>query len=417
MRKNFWGYNMNYNRLKWACYTSNISMSAVACLSPVLFMTFRELYGISYSLLGLLVLINFLTQLGIDLMLSFFPHKFNIEKTVKFIPVLTSIGMLIYALWPMLFKDSAYIGLLIGTIIFSAAGGFNEVLISPVIAAIPSENPDREMSKLHSIYAWGVVGVVGVSTLFLKVFGNHNWQYLALLFVLVPLSSIVLFCTSQVPQLPTLESASGAARLLKNPTLWFCVMAIFFGGAAEQVMQQWSSSYLEQALGIPKIWGDLLGMALFAAFLGLGRSLYAKRGKNIGRVLIMGATGATACYIIAAVTSSAVIGLLACAFTGFCVSMLWPGSLIVSSERITEGGVFIFAMMASGGDLGAALGPQLSGLVTDAVIASPVLSDLSAVWSITPETLGMKAGMLIGALFSLAAIPMTMIISRKKSEK
>ncbi len=408
--------NKNYNRLKWACYTSNIAMSSVACLSPVLFMTFRELYGISYSLLGLLVLINFLTQLGIDLILSFFPHKFNIEKTVKFIPVLTAFGMLIYALWPMFFKDSAYIGLLIGTSIFSAAGGFNEVLISPVIAAIPSKNPDREMSKLHSIYAWGVVGVVGVSTLFLKVFGNHNWQYLALLFVLVPLVSIVLFSTTQVPQLPTLESASGATKLLKNPMLWFCVMAIFFGGAAEQVMQQWSSSYLEQALGISKIWGDLLGMALFAAFLGLGRSFFAKYGKNIGRVLIIGASGAVFCYIIAAVTNSSVIGLLACAFTGFCVSMLWPGSLIVSSDRISEGGVFIFAMMASGGDLGAALGPQLSGIVTDAVMASPVLNDLSSALSVTPETLGMKAGMLVGAAFSLAAIPMMIIISRKKSK-
>ena len=54
-------------RLKYACYTANISMAVVSNLSPVLFLTFRSLYGISYSLLGLLVLINFVTQLTVDL--------------------------------------------------------------------------------------------------------------------------------------------------------------------------------------------------------------------------------------------------------------------------------------------------------------------------------------------------------------
>ncbi len=55
-----------YTRLKLACYSGNLSMSIVGNLSPLLFLTFRTLYGISYSFLGLLVTINFFTQLGID---------------------------------------------------------------------------------------------------------------------------------------------------------------------------------------------------------------------------------------------------------------------------------------------------------------------------------------------------------------
>ena len=405
-----------YLRTKMACYTSNVAMSAVACLSAVLFITFRTLYGISYSLLGLLVLINFLTQLSVDLILSFFPHKFNIRKTVKFIPVLTSIGMLVYALWPFFFPNNVYIGLVIGTVIFSASGGFNEVLISPVIAAIPSKNPDREMSKLHSIYAWGVVGIIVVSTLFLRIFGSENWQWLAQLFTLIPISSIILFSGAEVPQLATLEKASGALKMLKNKSLWLCVLTIFLGGAAEQVMTQWCSGYLEQALGIPKVWGDLFGMALFAVFLGLGRSLYASRGKNIGRVLLLGSIGAVICYVAAAVTNAPIIGLVACAVTGFCVSMLWPGSLIVSSDIFPAGGVFIYAMMASGGDFGAAVGPQISGLVADLVIASPKAQTIADNLSLTAEQLGMKASMLVGALFSLFCIPFVLsIIKAKKS--
>ena len=66
----------NYKTLKLACYTTNVSMSIVSNLSPLLFLTFRELYGISYSLLGMLVLINFCTQLIIDLIFSFFSKEY-----------------------------------------------------------------------------------------------------------------------------------------------------------------------------------------------------------------------------------------------------------------------------------------------------------------------------------------------------
>ena len=392
-------------RVKYACYTTNISMSVVGNLSPVLFLTFRSLYGISYSLLGLLVLINFVTQLTIDLLFSFFSHKFNIPKAVKMTPVLTLIGLVIYALWPFLLPNHVYIGLVIGTIIFSASGGFCEVLISPVIAAIPSDDPDREMSKLHSIYAWGVVGVILISTLFLLIIGNQYWQWLALFFTLVPLTSALLFAGAEIPHMDTPEKVSGILQMLRNKGLWACVLAIFLGGAAECTMAQWSSGYLEQALGIPKVWGDIFGVALFSVMLGLGRSLYAKIGKNIGRVLFLGAIGATLCYLLTAISPIPLIGLLACAFTGFCTSMLWPGNLIVASDRFPQGGVFIYAMMAAGGDLGASVAPQLIGIITDAAIAIPAANELAQKLSLAPEQLGMKLGLLVGMLFPLFAIP------------
>lgn len=392
------------NRLKYACYGANVTMSVVGNLSPVLFLTFRSLYGISYSLLGLLVFINFVTQLIIDLIFSFFSHKFNISKTVKSIPLIAVLGFLIYAVWPFFVPDGVYIGLVIGTVIFSAASGLGEVLISPVIAALPSDDPDREMSKLHSVYAWGVVFVIVISTVFLLLAGNENWQWLALIFMLIPLTSAFLFRGSDIPHIETPKRASGALGLLRNKGVWLCILAIFLGGAAECTMAQWSSGYLEQALGIPKIWGDLFGVALFSVMLGLGRSLYAKIGKDIGKVLTLGAVGATLCYFTAAVSSIPWIGLVACAFTGFCTSMLWPGNLVVASGRFPEGGVFIYAMMAAGGDLGGSVAPQLVGIITDAVMANPAAASLAATLGLAPEQLGMKMGMLCGMLFPLIGI-------------
>ena len=408
---------INYNRLKWAAYTANLSMSVVACLSPLLFVTFRTLYGISFTKLGLLVLINFLTQLGIDLMLSFIPHKFNIKKTVRLIPVLVTTGLLIYAVFPFVFPNHVYTGLVIGTVIFSASSGFNEVLANPLILSIPSDNPDKEISKLHAVYPWGVVGVIIVGTAFLFFVGSENWQWLAMLFLLIPITSTALFFSTDMPEIETPQKASGIVKLLKNKMLWLCVTAIFFGGAAEMTMTQWCSAYLEKSMGIPKIWGDLLGMALFALFLGLGRTIYSARGKSVRRVLIFGSAGAFICYITAALTSNVIVGIIACVFTGFCVSMLWPGSILVSSERFPSGGVFIFAMMASGGDLGAALGPQLLGSVTDKAMTIPAVNELATQLSLTTEQLSMKIGILSGAIFPLLAIPFMIAICRKGTKK
>lgn len=418
MRQALMDNNMEKNnkRVKFACYSVNVSMSIVANLPPILFLTFRSLYGLSYSLVGTLVLINFLTQLSVDLVFSFFSHRFNIPKTVKLTPVLTLIGLLIYAASPILFPQKVFAGLTIGTVIFSASGGLAEVLISPVIAAIPSDDPDREMSKLHSIYAWGVIPVIIISTLFIRIFGEENWQWLVLLFLVVPLSAAILFTTVTIPQMETPEKVSGAFQLLKNKGLWLCVSAIFLGGAAECTMAQWASGYCELALGISKVWGDVFGVAIFALMLATGRTLYAKIGKSIEKVLLFGAIGAAACYLVSAVTSSPVTGLVACALTGLCVSMLWPGSLVVASNRFPQGGVFIYAMMAAGGDFGASVAPQLVGVITDTVMKIPAAESIAQTLSVTVEQLGMKAGMLIGMLFPLCAIPVYYHILRNKKE-
>jgi MFS family permease len=260
------------------------------------------------------------------------------------------------------------------------------------------------MSKLHSIYAWGAVAVIIISTVFLLVFGGENWAILTLFFALVPFVSALLFAGSEIPKMETPEKVSGALKMLKNSGVWLCVFAIFLGGAAECTMAQWCSSYLEKAMNIPKVWGDLFGVALFSLMLGLGRTLYAKIGRNIGQVLTLGAIGAAVCYLIAALSNIPLVGLIACAFTGFCTSMLWPGNLVVASSRFPESGVFIYAMMAAGGDLGASVAPQLVGLITDTAIATPLLVELASTLNLSPDQFGMKLGMLCGMLFPLVGI-------------
>ncbi len=404
MRKN------KYKITKYACYMTGFTMSAVANISPLLFVTFRQLYEISYTMMGLLVVVNFATQLLIDLIFSFFTKFFNIEKTVKYTPFVSAVGMVIYAVMPHFFPMQAYLWIVIGTIIASIGSGLAEVLMSPVIAAIPAENPDKEMSKLHSVYAWGVVVVVIISTLFLKIFGRESWMYLALLWSITPFVGWIMFMMSEIPQMKIGGEAGQKAGLGKG--LWLCVLCIFFGGAAECTMSQWTSGFAEKALSIPKVWGDVFGLALFGALLGMGRTTYAKFGKNIEKVLLLGLLGAFFCYMCAGFVTNPIVALIACALTGICTSMLWPGSLIYTEEKIPGMSVAAYALMAAGGDLGASVAPQLVGIMADKVGASSFAQNVGNILNLTAEQIGMRSGFLIAGLFPLLGF-ITVLVMRK----
>ena len=395
----------------------NVSMAVVGNLPPLLFITFHKLYSISYTLLGLLVLINFSTQLLIDLVFTFMSHRFNIEKTVKTTPLLTVLGLAVFTLWPTLFSGSAYLGLVLGTVIFSSSAGLAEVLLNPVITALPSDNTERDLSMLHSSYAWGAVGVVLLGAFYLLAFGSSAWQYLVGIMAIIPLISFFLYFGAEMPEIKTGSEGGLSASTLKSRQLWLCVVAIFLGGALECTMAQWCSGFTEIALGLPKIYGDVFGVALFSVMLGTGRTLYTKYGRNVEKVLLVGVVASFVCYLTAALSGSAVVGLIACAMTGLSASMLWPGSIITVSERIPTGGVVMFALMAAGGDLGASVGPELVGIITDLVASNPRMLSLATELGMTGEQLGLKCGLLIGALFALIAIPVYFALYKSRVQK
>jgi len=401
-----------FKRTKYTCYYTYLAMSSIFTLPPLLFGTFHEMYGISYTLLGTLVVVNFCTQLLVDLLVSFFNKYVDLRVVARVMPLLTSTGLFVYALTPTIFPNRAYVGLVLGTFLFSVAGGLCEVLLSPLVAALPSEHPERDMSMLHSLYAWGVVMVVTISTVFLHVCGKENWMYLTMFWALLPVVSFVMFCISPMPETNLSHNPGGAGAKQRNVGLLLCVLCIFFGSAAENAMTNWVSVYIESALGVPKMVGDVLGLALFGILLGVVRTLYGRYGRNIIGVLLISMIGATACYLTAGLLNNTIVCMIACILTGLFTSMLWPGSLIMMEEYFPHMGVAAYALMAAGGDFGASVAPQLQGAVVDLVTASDWAVQLGGTVSLSAEQIGMKAGMLVSSLFPIVGIVVLMVIKR-----
>ena len=122
--------------------------------------------------------------------------------------------------------------------------------------------------------------------------------------------------------------------------------------------------------------------------------------------------GAAVCYLTAALSPIPVIAMVACVLTGMCTSMLWPGTLILMEEKYPNPGVAAYALMAAGGDFGASVAPQLMGVVVDSVSASSLAERLSGPLALSTEQIGMKAGILLSAVFPLLGIFLVLYIRK-----
>lgn len=398
------GVTNKYKLTTISCFVGIFVQAIMTNLTAILFIPLMSLYGLTFIDLGILVGINFTAQVLIDIIFSGLIDKIAFKKLVLSANIFSFIGLVLFGLTPLLFKD-IFMGIIISTIIFSAASGLLEILLSPIINAIPNENKGPAMSLMHSFYAWGQVLTIIVTTLFIFIFGKNYWQFIVLIWAIVPLINFFMFLNANFPDNVPEGKRQNIKDLILDPFCLIAFGAIFCGAATEIVMNQWSSTFMEKALLFPKVTGDLLGMCGFAVMMGIGRTLYGIYGEkvNINNILVLSSILAAVCYIIVAVSPYNVISLLACTLCGLFASLLWPGTLITTAHRFPLAGAWIFALLAAAGDIGAAFGSYITGLVVDKLSNIPIIVDVSGLMNISLEQGVLRLGILLGAIFPILA--------------
>jgi MFS family permease len=247
--------------------------------------------------------------------------------------------------------------------------------------------------------------VVLLTTLALFVFGTSSWQIIVLCWLVVPLVNFAMFLKVPLaPQVPE-EKRQGMKSLVFKPFFIAAFLAIAFGGASEQIAAQWISAFMERGLSVSKIIGDTAGVCSFACMLGVGRLLYGIYGQRVSvhKVMLIGSALAVFCYLAIALSSTSIVSFGGCMVCGIAVSLLWPGTLVIASERYPLAGTWLFAILAAGGDIGASVGPGITGVVIDAMQRSRLLSSVAGSTGLSPEQLGLRSGMLLALVFPLLA--------------
>lgn len=359
--------NLSYKSTLAACYTGYVVQAVVNNFVPLLFLTFQDTYGISLSRITILITVNFLTQLIVDMLSAGFVDRAGYRASAVAAHAFAFAGLAGLAFLPDVTADP-FAGLLISVVVYAVGGGLLEVLISPIVEALPTKNKEKSMSMLHSFYCWGHVAVVLLSTLFFLVFGIDNWKILALLWALVPAANLVVF--TKVPLYPLVsedEEGIPLTGLIKRPVFWIFLVVMTCAGASEQAVSQWASSFAEQGLGVSKTIGDLAGPMLFAVCMGTSRFLYGLYGDKIALKKAMSGSAllCIASYFVISLSPAAALSLIGCGICGFSVGIMWPGTFSMAAASLKGGGTAMFAFFALAGDLGCSGGPSFVGMLSE----------------------------------------------------
>jgi len=351
-----------YRKTLLACYLGFITQAITANFAPLLFLTFRDSYGIPLEKVALIPMAFFMTQLLIDFAATKFVDRIGYRTCVVCSQVLSAVGLALLVVLPEVLPDP-FLGILIAAVLYAMGAGLIEVLISPIVEACPFENKDGMMSLLHSFYCWGSVGVILGSTVFFAVFGVENWRILAILWAVLPFVNTFNFLKCPIERLTEDGEGMQMGQLFRIPLFWLMALLMVCSGASEISMAQWASAFTESAMGVSKTIGDLAGPCLFAVLMGVSRVFYGKMGGKLDLTKTMLGCGAlcVVCYLLASLSSSPVLGLIGCALCGISVGIMWPGTLSISAQKCPKGGTVMFALLALAGDLGGSIGPSLVG--------------------------------------------------------
>lgn len=388
-----------YKKTLEACYLGFVTQAITANFAPLLFLMFRNTYGINFEKIAMIPFIFYLTQLLVDLAATKLADKIGYRICIVFSQILSSVGLVLMAILPDILL-SPFVGILISVILYAIGSGLIEVLVSPIVEACPFENKDGVMSLLHSFYCWGAMAVILGSTFFFSIFGLEKWKILTFIWALVPLYNTFNFINCPIEHLVEDGKSMGIRILLKTPIFWIMILLMICSGASEASIAQWASAFTESALGVSKTIGDLAGPCAFAMFMGISRMLYGKMSEKLDLIKVMLGCGilCVCCYLVASLSTAPILGLLGCSFCGLAVGIMWPGSIRISSKKCPTGGTAMFAFLALASDLGAMVSPSMVGTFSEMMGGN------------------LKTGLLVTTIFPLILVCVLIILNTRKSQ-
>lgn len=389
----------SYNVTLTACSIGYVVQAIMNNLLPLLFVYFVTAYKIPLYLISIIIAYNFLLQILVDYFSSTLILKVGHRASTIISGASATLGLILLSIVPNVVHGylEIYVGLIIAVTLMAIGSGLSEVLLSPIIEALPFENKESKMSFLHSFYALGHLIIVLVSTAYFVVFGIENWVFLALFLTIVPILEIILFTFCPIIPPPGDEGNARRRDFFKNKTFIILFILMIAVGACEQAIAQWSSYFAESGLKVSKTVGDLIGTSTFAFFMFLSRMLHglSKDKVKLYTLLVICGIGLIACYLITAISPIAVISLVAISLCGLFGGITWPGVYSIGGNLFKTGGTVMFSMLALGGDVGCSLGPMLVGFVASG--------------------LNMNAGILFATIFPLIFLIGILLLRKNKN--
>lgn len=355
-----------YSYTKLACYAGFVVQAIINNFLPILFVALQDIYSLGYEKLARLIVVNFVTQMITDIFAPKILKHLGIRKAAFLSQATAAAGLALLGILPKIFPN-AYSSIIVAVMVYAFGSGLMEVILSPMIEALPTENKSGNMAFLHSFYCWGQAFTIIVTTVLVKWLGFAGWNFIPLVWAIIPLLNAFSFLKVPVIEPCSDKKMASFPKLFKRGNFKGYMLMMLCAGASEIAMSQWASLFAQKALGVTKVMGDLAGPCAFAIFMAIGRIFYSAVSKKVSfkKVVICLSAFTILCYITVALSASATVSLIFCAVCGLSVSVFWPGLYSAGARDFSDGGMIMYSVFAMCGDIGCALGPWILGITAD----------------------------------------------------
>ena len=409
---------LNYTHTLYASYIGYITQAIINIFPPLVFIMFQKDFNISLTQIGLLSSFNFGIQMLIDFLAIKFIDKIGYRIPIVSAHIFAALGLFLLGILP--FYIEPYLGILICFFINAISGGLIDVLVSPIVEALPDKQKTKAMNILHSFYCWGSMLVVIVSTLYFNIFGIENWRYMSMIWAIIPFCNIFLFANVPLNVLKTHEdnmksdNTVSIRKLLSVKIVLVFVVLMICAGASEQSIAQWVSLFAEVGLNVNKTVGDIFGACMFAFCMGIVRLIYGMKSEsiNIEKALIISSLFCVFGYIVTVFSPYPFLSLIGCGISGLSVAIMWPSVFSLASKTYNKGGTAMFAMLALAGDIGCSIGPGIVGIVSN----NKNISDKFSAIIVNSDSIqiGLKIGILFAIIFPVLMFLVLFLFKNRK---
>ena len=181
-----------YRITKLVCYVGFVVQAIINNFLPILFVSLQDNYGLDYEKLARLIVVNFGTQTVVDLLTPKITKRFGYRTTAFLSQFTASLGLVMMGILPTVMADK-YLAICISAMVYAAGSGLMEVVLSPMVEILPSDNKRGSMQILHSFYCWGQAFTIIVTTALVGVFGSKNWSFVPLIWAVIPFVNAFFF--------------------------------------------------------------------------------------------------------------------------------------------------------------------------------------------------------------------------------
>ena len=354
-----------YTWTKISCYVGYVVQAVVNNFLPILFIALQDVYGLGYEKLARIIFVNFSAQMITDWLTPKIVLKIGHRTAAVLSEFTAALGLFMLGILTKVMTNT-YLAIMISVVMYAIGSGLIEVIISPIVECLPTKDKTGNMAFLHSFYCWGQAFTVIVTTLLVFAFGYEGWANVPLVWSILPFINMFTFFFVPIVE-PKRDADSKTFKvLIKEPRFFGYMIMMLCAGASEIAMAEWASMFIQQALGVSKVIGDLAGPCAFAIFMGSGRIWYAKVSNRVSfkKTVIIMSSLCFVCYLVVAICNIPWISLIFCAACGFTVSLFWPAILSQGAKRF-DGASVMYSIFAMCGDTGCCLGPWLLGVIAD----------------------------------------------------